>query len=199
MKRSLLTSATTHTMLVAFVLLSGCVGTPAPDTQYYLLRADNAPAAVLPLSNVHLSKVVIAPYLDQAGLVLEHQPGTIAIARYHQWSEPLSFSLKNFLSQTLSTRYGQEIRTGTKGLGVGQGQQGKALEVTIDQLHGTVEGDVKLVASWTLQGREASPAPITYHKFSRTLPLSKDGYAALVQAQKQLLTELAQAIAETLP
>lgn len=196
MKRFLCTTTATRITLAASLLLSGCLGgTPAPDTQYYLLRADQAPASALPLSRVQLNKVVIAPYLDQAGLVLEQQPGTIAIARYHQWSEPLSFSLHNFLSQALSAHYGKEVLPPTRSAGTGI----QKLEITIDQLHGTVQGDVKLVASWILQSGDGKQASVTHHKFSRSQPLTADGYPALVQAEKQLLNELAQAIAETLP
>lgn len=199
MKRSFF-AAVAPTTLMAALLLSGCLGgTQAPDTHYYLLRADHAPASALPVSNpqlshVQLDKVVIAPYLDQAGLVLEQQPGTIAIARYHQWSEPLSFSLHNFLSQTLSLHYGKEVLPANRNARPAT----QKLQITIDQLHGTVQGDVKLVAGWTLQGSDPQ-RPTAVHKFSRTRPLTADGYPALVQAQKELLTELAQAVAATLP
>lgn len=192
MKRSFFVT----TALATALLLGGCLGgTQAPDTRYYLLRADHAPTSAVPLSNVQLSKVVVAPYLDQAGLVLEQQPGTIAIARYHQWSEPLSFSLHNFLSHAISGHYGKEVLSATRTAG----PAALKLEVTIDQLHGTAQGDVKLVASWTLQRNDTREPSIAYHKFSRTLPLTADGYPALVQTEKQLLAELAQAVAQTLP
>lgn len=196
MKRFFLTTATTRCALLATLLLSGCLGgTQAPETQYYLLRADYTPDSALPLSSVQLGKVTIAPYLDQAGLVLEQYPNTIAIARYHQWSEPLSFSLHSFLSQTISSHYGKEVLPASRNVKPAAQQ----LEITIDQLHGTAQGDVKLVANWTLRNSDVRPTAISHHKFSRTMPLTADGYPALVQAEKALLIELAQAVAATLP
>lgn len=196
MKRSFFTNAATRTTLLATLLLSGCLGgTQAPETQYYLLRADHAPASALPLSRVQLNKVVIAPYLEQAGLVLEQRPNTIAIARYHQWSEPLSFSLHSFLSQAISSHYGKEVLPASR-TGKSTAQQ---LDISIDQLHGTAQGDVKLVANWTLRNSDTRPAGVSHHKFSRSIPLTADGYPALVQAEKELLMEFAQAVAATLP
>ncbi len=187
------------------VLLTACVGTDAPEMQYYLLRADiSVPANPLQrrsLSNIELAPVRIAPYLQQPGLVLETGRDQITNARYHQWSEPLQFSLQNFLKHTITQAYGQEILTSEE---VGQLQSTKPvrLEVTIDQLHGDMNGDVKLIASWTLSGDQAGAGKgpqSQYHQFQKNLALTQDGYPAMVEAEKQLLSALARSIADTLP
>jgi uncharacterized lipoprotein YmbA len=69
------------------------------------------------------------------------------------------------------------------------------LDIRIDQLHGTYDGQAKLVAYWWLRrGNEV----VSAYQFSEQRQLSADGYAALVSAQQALLSQLASEISATL-
>ncbi len=67
--------------------------------------------------------------------------------------------------------------------------------VRIDQLHGTMDGDALLVAYWWI---DSAGEELATYQFAETRPLSRDGYAALADAQKALLRELAERIGESL-
>jgi uncharacterized lipoprotein YmbA len=71
------------------------------------------------------------------------------------------------------------------------------VNVSIEELHGTLSGAARLVASWQItQGGDA--AELADFRFARTRPLTQDGYPALVNAEIALVGELAAAIANSL-
>ena len=70
------------------------------------------------------------------------------------------------------------------------------IDIHIDQLHGTSRGTAKLVAYWWLR-RDGKLAAA--HQFTEEQALGETGYRALVAAEGELLTRLAQAIAQSLP
>lgn len=194
-------------MALSCLLLTACLGGEKPPaTQYYLLRADNLQFTgkadkvhKKTLSSVQLGNVTVAPYLHQSGLVLETGNHRIAVARYHQWSEPLTSSIPRFLSRSISDAYGAEIITAANAETVPTTK----IDVQIDQLHGLRNGDVRLQASWTLSTLQAAsdkdmPTQRSY-AFNDAIALNSDGYDALVATEQQLLSNLAQAIARSLP
>lgn len=195
-------------LVLSCCLLSACFGGAKPQaTQYYLLRTesstfanDSSAAKVTPrqLAPIHLASVQVAPYLNQSGLIMETDNQRIVAARYHQWSEPLNNSIPRFLSRSISDLYGAEIT----GPALSVSNAHTTIDIHIEQLHGQENGDVILEASWSLRpsvlpsGRSTTPQVFA---FNDTLPLAEDGYDALVAAEKQLLTNLASAIAQSLP
>ena len=68
-------------------------------------------------------------------------------------------------------------------------------DVRIDQLHGTADGEARLVAYWIVQRKDEILAS---YQFSETTPLRADGYGALARAQKALLSDLSKRIATSL-
>jgi len=70
-----------------------------------------------------------------------------------------------------------------------------AVDIRIDELHGTYDGTAKLVAYWWLR-RDGKVLSI--HRFSESKVLGADGYSALVDTEEELLTALAQQIAASL-
>ena len=69
------------------------------------------------------------------------------------------------------------------------------LDIRVDQLHGTDDGQAVLFAYWWLRRGDDILQP---HQFGKTRALKTDGYAALVDAEKALLSSLARQIADTL-
>lgn len=180
----------TITLFAIAWLLAACGGTPV-QTQYYLLRSDIEQSSrdLRPSKEFAMGRLIIAAYIDQPGIVLETRAGEIRPAAHHQWAEPMSEGLEQFLRVEVSRAVGEDVFPEAY-------SDGKfAFDVRVDQLHGTDDGDALLVAYWWIRrGSEV----ITSHQFSETAPLSSDGYGALANAQKALLSGLAGRIASSL-
>jgi uncharacterized lipoprotein YmbA len=176
-------------IFVLAVLLSAC-STTAPERATYLLRSDKSPVSgeVLSESNVYLGGLTLANYISQQGIVLETAPGQIHEARFHQWAEPLSVSLRGFLGAEISAGLGQDIV-----LKESPGHTVR-LDVNIDQMHGTMDGAALLAAHWSIDDLNGSRR----FRYVNTSVLKSDGYDALVSAQRQLLEQFALAIIESL-
>lgn len=185
--------------LIAILLITGCSSSPAPSLKQYLLRAESPVQFVSQDSaqgietTISLGKVAVAPYIDGLGLVLEKSGGQVHIARDHQWAEPLRLSLRSFLSNKISEKLGQPIRA----YSYGKKYLSRRIDIRIDELHGTNNGEAKLVAFWAvIDPREQ--AVLSENSFYDTEALARDGYSALVLAEKALLSRLASSIAKTL-
>jgi uncharacterized lipoprotein YmbA len=163
-------------------LLAGCVGggSPAPEPEFYLLRADvrlpDGPQTTAVA--VGIARVAIADYLGQG---------------QHLWAEPLDSAIRLFLRDAISAELGYPIYADTaKRL-----SWDYQLDIRIDEWHGSLAGDVKLLAAWTVIDMSNETA-LSRHRFERSIGMTEDGYDALVEAHKSLLSELAVAIAASL-
>jgi uncharacterized lipoprotein YmbA len=184
--------------LIAILLAVGCSSTPAPSLKQYLLRADSpvkhtSEGSQQVVTTISLGKVAVASYIDGLGLVLEKGDGQVHIARDHQWAEPLRLSLRSFLSNRISAELGQPVRA----YGYGNKSLSKRIDIRIDELHGTKNGEAKLVAFWAVIDPDKQTV-LSENSFYDTEALSHDGYRALVAAEKALLARLASSISATL-
>lgn len=183
-----------YLVLIATLLVTGC-SSSGPTLKQYLLRTDTPSQFTLQDSTgvVGLGGIAVAPYIDGLGLVLETSNGEVRVARDHQWAEPLRESLRSFLSSKISEESGQVIRA----YNYGKVNWSKRIDIRIDELHGTANGDAKLVAYWMIIDT-AEHTVLSESGFYDTEALGHDGYDALVEAQKKLLRRLASAISATL-
>lgn len=175
----------------AILLATACTST-IPVRQQYLLRSNTSSQyAVVERAGavVGIGGVTVAPYIDGLGLVLETSSGEVRAARDHQWAEPLRESLRTFLAREISVEAGQIIRA-QRG---GETDWKRRIDIRIDELHGTVNGDARLVAYWTVFDMEKRTV-ISENGFVDTEALADNGYRALVQSHKILLGRLAAAI-----
>jgi uncharacterized lipoprotein YmbA len=177
------------TLLIA-LMLAACSGQPV-QTQYYLLRTDAAQSSrdLKPSQDFAMGEVIIAAYIDQPGLVLETRRGEIRPAVYHQWAEPMYQGVRNLLIIEISQALGEDVlparaRTGET-----------IVDIRVDQLHGTEDGDALLVAYWWLR-RDGKV--MDSFQFAERQSLSRDGYGALADAQQSLMVRLSRRIAETM-
>ena len=176
--------------LLLVVLLSGCAGKTI-EPSYYLMRSDHdlETRALNPSKDFSMGTVVIASYIDQPGLLMETVDGEIRTARYNLWAEPVYEGVRTQLMVEIAQAKGEDI------LPANLGNTAVVLDIRLDQLHGTNKGTAKLVAYWWLRrGDEVLAA----YMFAEEQALVTDGYAALVAAEKVLLTQLAEKIAATL-
>lgn len=184
-------------LLLATLLLTGCSGggKQAEEPVQYLLRAGaSVPSGVqqAPIS-IGINRIAIADYLGQPGIVVATGGDKIRPARQHRWAEPLDSSLRLFLRDAISARLGYPISADT-GRRLGWDYR---VDVHIDEWHGSLAGDVQLVAEWVLI-EVANDSEVARHRFEQRGALAADGYDALVAAQVVLLESLAAAIATSL-
>ena len=174
----------------AALFLTGCSSQPVEPT-YYLLRPAEEPTsrALNPSPDFALGKVTIAPYLDQPGMLLETTSGEIRPARQHLWAEPMFEAVHAYLVKEISRLKGQDV------LPARVQRNAIIVDVRVDQLHGTEDGKAKLVAYWWLR---RNGELLSAYQFAETLPLTRDGYGAMAQAEEELLTQLAEKIAQSM-
>jgi uncharacterized lipoprotein YmbA len=176
------------------LLLISCAGSPAPRTQY-LLRAELAEQSgrVEAPVRVGLGRVTVAPYLDQSGVVVETESGQVRAAREHQWAEPLGAGLRSYLGAEISASLGYDVSARPTDLD----DWDYTVDVYVDRLHGTMAGTAVLDASYRITPRPGAGG-VTAYRFSRAAPLPREGYPGLVDAEADLVRQLARAIAASL-
>ena len=182
-------------MLTA-LLLAGCAGkSPKPDPHVYLLRAQPGLPDGLqaPPVEIGISRVAVASYLAQQGIVVATTGDQVHAARQHLWAEPLDSAIRLFLQDAISARLGYLVSADA----ARRSSWDYRVDVRIDEWHGSLTGDVRIRASWTVFDGTKQQARADY-RFEQTAAMQSDGYDALVAVQKDLLTALADAIADSL-
>jgi uncharacterized lipoprotein YmbA len=176
--------------VLLMIFLTGCAS-GAIEPSYYLLRSKTeAPSGKLsPSRDYSLGTVEIAPYLDQPGLVMETAAAQMRPASAHLWAEPIYDGVRNYLRTEISSDTGSEL------LPEELNQNSTVVNIRIDQLHGTLGGTARIVAYWWLvRGDEV----VTLNRYADSRSLQASGYAALVEEEKILLSELARQIAASM-
>lgn len=181
--------------LISSLVLAGCSSQPAPEVQQFLLRSDFVPPVteIAPSRTVGIGTVAVAPYIDNSSLVLEVREGEVRPARFNQWAEPLRESLRLYLANEIAHHWGHPVRAES----YGESDWQYRIDVRVQELHGTVDGKARLVATWAL----IEPKPrrvVTEQTFLGTEPLTENGYSELARVEEKLLQQLARSIAAAL-
>ena len=180
-------------VLALLLSVLGCASS-APEPAYYLLRADErAPTPSAPLAVIGLGHVTVAPYLERVGLVLRMDAIRVREAAHHLWAEPLDRGIWHYLGARLSAQLGGELGRDAAQRASWQ----RRVDVRIDELHGSLDGQTRLVAAWSIVDMASGDA-IAEHRLVSARRQERDGYAGLVEAEMALLDELASEIARTL-
>ena len=183
---------TCESILLSVILLcAGCSSPPPTETSDYLLRPQTTTDHADAEPTIGLGKIEVAPYLDQEGIVLETRPGELNTAKHNRWAEPLDFAIRRYLQVTIAAASGQNVAGSFTARDGVQTQ----IEVFVHQFHGTVSGNVKLVAEWQIESVDSGEL-LTRRQFSGNETLRGDGYAELVRAHAALLDRLAASIAD---
>jgi uncharacterized lipoprotein YmbA len=177
------------------LLLVGCSSTAPPERSYYLLRAEvdgEKLGPVEPMTDVGLGRISVAPYLNRTGVVIQVDDNQVREARYHLWAEPLPKGIGYYLEDRLSELLGRPL-AGSEAAR----QPRYRIDVDVEEFHGTLDGEARLVARWSLMDTKTGIARVT-ERLRRSTTLADDGYPSLVKAQTALLDELAERIASAL-
>jgi uncharacterized lipoprotein YmbA len=181
-------------LTVALATLFACSSPPIPHSRY-LMRGHEA-SGLQPLASpatVGIRRIVVAPYLQNPGLVIETEPGEVRGARYHEWAEPLDQGVRRYLRAELSSLLSQDVDSNPSL----SRQWSHAIDVSIDQLHGTASGEALLVAGWRITDIRQSREMARF-RFVERVPLQSDGYAELARAELALLSKLAAVISDSI-
>ena len=177
-------------IVATVVLLAACSGKQI-EPNYYLLR----PAIKMesrqlsPSDHFALGKITVAPYLDQPGLLLQTDEGDIRPAKHHLWAEPMYEGVHSFLVKEISRAKGEDI------LPARLKRDAVVVEVRVEELHGTADGRAILIGYWWLR---RNSEVVAAYQFSESRSLGSSGYQALVEAERALLTQLAEKIAASM-
>ena len=194
-------------LALSFALASalGCASKVPPERAYYLLRSaphefsaleagqSNAGLGIDIGIGIDIGKVEVPPYLDRMGLVVEVGTNEVREARYHLWAEPLHRGIHYYLEDRIAADLGQPLAAGPPSK---DGWRYR-IDVRVREFHGTVDGGVRLVASFTLTA-VASGELLAEEQVSFAEQQPTEGYPGLVQAQSSLLDRLSTSIAATL-
>ncbi len=174
--------------LVLVLCLAACATAPPPEHSYYLLRAE-VPGALASAENgvlLGVGTVSIAPYLDRSGIVVQVDDHRVREARYHLWAEPLDQGIRGYLSDRIAALLGRALNNGSNLVD----QWDYRIDVAIEDFHGTLNGEARLVARWSLIDT-AQDKLIASQRLVRTKRQALDGYPGLVEVEAALLDELA--------
>lgn len=171
----------TSLLTLLALLVSGCATQPAPERHTYLLRVPQGEASPVSPGRLSLAHVAVPGYLEAQEVMLMVSATEVRPARFHRWAEPPREGLTRYLSNRLAN---EPVATDYR------------VDVVVEELLGTESGNVRLRADYSLED-EAGGVVRGY--FDRTVVQTSDGYPALVEAHAQLLEQLAEAIAETVP
>jgi len=185
--------AKNSSVICILFLLSACSSTtPVEKTQYFLLTP--AATSVTDKNSSHasnefliLEQIKLAKFLDQTGIVLQTDTHQIEAAHYHRWAEPLKHNLHRYISSTLSNHSEYQFTDKQNSDGV---KQDEILSISIDQFHGTKDGNALLAGEWSFKQHN--------YAFSYQTALTQPGYAELVTQLASLLDGLCTDIAKEL-
>ncbi|MGN8158937.1 PqiC family protein [Salinisphaera sp. SWV1] len=173
--RRLFTAATLGVSLVA---LAGCATTQRSPSLFVLDAGASAPDTTPQpgAPTLMIAPVTTASYLDQGGIVYQTGPHKVVIANDNRWASSLSGQLTDDLYATLEQRL-----PGVNVVRTSSNQQGRyQLQTRVDQFLGHYDGKAHIAGRWTLVGPKGHT--LDGHAFEKTVPLSGDGYPALVNS-----------------
>ena len=180
---------------LCLLLLAGCAGGAAPAYYALNLPADKVATASPVASGPRLvvSRVVLPEYLNEIGIAFQQDDVQVVTANQARWAEALDKQLTQALVLGLSDRLPV--------VQVIEGSDGRSdlwrLTVEVSAFQGRYDGKAVVAGRWLLQqGDKVYSQP-----FQRLLPLTEDGYPALVRALRdgwqQEITSMAEQLSAT--
>jgi len=177
-------------MLLLPILLGACAGKTV-ERHEYLLPLPTLSPPIISDAPIRLLPVAIAPYLEQQGIVLQTEGAAVHVAGQNRWAEPLDAAVGRYLQVAIANATGRTVEVSP----LTTASAATEVQVRVQQLHGSTDGKVRLVADWSILGATGKRV---LHAFDATVAQHADGYPSLVDAHATLLGQLASAIASSL-
>lgn len=184
-------------LLSIMLLLNGCGTTP--PSKFYTLEAmsgsETTQTTTEKQSNLHIGigPVQFAEYLQRSQIVTRTNSAEVSLAETHRWAEPLNNNFSRILAENLS------ILIGTDKISLHPSRNWSDIDyqvvINVWQFDASKQGDVTLVANWSIRGKGGSEL-LTMKKstFSTTLE-DTTSYTDIVRAQSKTVEMLSSEIA----
>lgn len=185
--------------LLALTLTLGACASTGSGPALFVLDNDQPPARTTAPSNaptLMVAPVSVAPYLDQGGIVYQTAPYRVVIANDNRWAAPLPGALTDMLFANLSQHLSgiDLIRSTTRRHDLYQ------LQTRVDEFDGHFDGNAHIAGQWTLVDPDGRT--LLTRTFDQRVPLSEDGYPALVaslsQGWREVSSQITPALQQTL-
>ena len=184
--------------IAMFVLLivAACSSTPIEDHYYSLVLAagdvekgssgGNTDVTLL------IAPVALAPFLDSYSLIIQTGSTEIQSANHHFWAEPLDRAIAKVLERDLSN-LNHEL-TVARQVNSWLGDGDCKLRIEFDKFHATASSSVVAGGSYWLEGSSSQGD----YAFEFVRSLSDDGYAHAVDVMRELLSDVAGMISQSI-
>jgi len=184
-------------LLSIMLLLNGCGTTP--PSKFYTLEAmsgsETTQTTTEKRSNLHIGigPVQFAEYLQRSQIVTRANDAEVNLAETHRWAEPLHNNFSRILAENLS------ILLGTDKISLHPSRNWSDIDqqvvVNVWQFDTSKEGEVILVANWSIRGKGGSEL-LTMRKSSFSTNLeSTTSYTDIVRALSNSVEMLSREIA----
>ncbi|WP_123590912.1 PqiC family protein [Salinisphaera orenii] len=179
--------------LCLVLALAGCATGAGGGPALYMLDHSTPTRAASPAAGrpaIVVEPVDVAPFLDASGIVYQTAAHRVVLANDNRWASPLSAQLTDGLYAGLATEL-----DGVFVQRAGRGEPDAALHLgtRVDEFMGHYDGSAHIAGQWTLT--DAAGRQLAQARFERRIPLSEDGYEALVASLSRGWRQSAQAIA----
>ncbi|MBQ8785892.1 MAG: membrane integrity-associated transporter subunit PqiC [Alphaproteobacteria bacterium] len=178
-------------VVVFTLLLSACA--MSPNSHFYQLQAQKNDVAISNRSiSVGIEEVDVPQYIDRPQIVLiKKNSSELSVSEFHRWAEPLTSSITRILADDISTFMPKSV---IKPQSYTMEQFNFTINVEINKFDAELNDKVTLDAWWTIyrngknvaRGRSTLDAP------------AGDTYDSIVNAQSNLINEMAKQIAQKL-
>jgi uncharacterized lipoprotein YmbA len=182
--------------VVAVALLAGCLGggRSAPPA-YYLLTARTPQGSEAASFAIGVGPVTVAPFLARNDIVVHGGGSAMRVSEGERWGEPLENGVQRVLLQNLHALTGAQ----TRNFPWRQSALPRfAVRVDVIDLDRLDDGSALLEVNWLLEDLQQSKVLQTRQQ-RLTVAAGGSGTGALTAAYSELLAQLAQQIAASLP
>ena len=181
--------------LCLVLALAGCATGAGGGPALYMLDHSTPTRAASPAAGrpaIVVEPVDVAPFLDASGIVYQTAAHRVVLANDNRWASPLSAQLTDGLYAGLATELDGVFVQLQRG---GRDEPDAALHLgtRVDEFMGHYDGSAHIAGQWTLT--DAADRQLAQARFERRIPLSEDGYEALVASLSRGWRQSAQAIA----
>ena len=180
-------------------MLNGCGTTP--PSRFYLLESMPANEAMQASSDrkndthIGIGPVQFAEYLDRTQIVTRTEGTEVSLSDTHRWAEPLRNNFARILAQNLS------ILMATDNVSLYPSRNWSEIDyqilVNVWQLDASKQGDVTLVANWSIRGKGGHDLFTMKESIFSTNVESTATYDDIVRALSKNVELLSREIAET--
>lgn len=176
------------------LLLAACAS--APQTAFYTLALDSAPASVADFpAHVAIGPIDLPDYLDRPQIVTRIGENRLRVDEFNRWGGRLDEQIDHVLQRGLGSALGRDRVFGHRsGVGVGRDYR---IALQVLRFDGTPDGDVVLDVAWSVID-ETSLDVVAHRRDRYVAAWNGTGYDAYAATLSGLLARLVGDVAPVL-